>query len=328
MDFKRVAIIGVDPISVSIALALKERPDPPEIVGFHTESVAADLARARGAFDRTERKPGPACQNADLVIVAQPLAAIRDTFAAIAPQLQFGCFVTDTARLKSPVMQWAAELLPSEVHFVGGHIVLSPAAIGIEPQAGPAEASPDLLRGALYCLTTSATTVATALDTFAALAHTLGAQPFFLDAIEHDGLQVGVEELPDLLAVALLRATVDTPGWQEMRKFAGHRFAVATQNAAAAERIQAICLNRANVLHRLNTLLIELTHLRDLLSQEEAGPFEEALATTAEGRQRWLAERERGLWDSTRRSSMDLVPPPGEQIKQIFFGKILDRRKD
>ncbi len=329
MDFKRVAIIGIDPISVSIALALKAQSDPPEIVAFHTERVAADLARARGAVDHIERKPGPACRDADLVIVAQPLASLRESLAAMAPHLQPGCLVTDTARLKVPVMAWADDLLPPEVHFVGGHIILSPASIGIEPQPAPPEASPDLLRGALYCFTALAGTPAEALDTFAELAHSLGAQPFFVDATEHDGLQVGVEELPDLLAAALLRATVDTPGWQEMRKFAGYRFAVATHTAAdAEERTRSIFLNRANVLHRLNALLIELTHLRDLLAQEDAEPFEEALIATAEGRRRWLMERERGLWNPVRRSGLDQVPSAGEQIKQIFFGKILDRRKD
>ena len=64
------------------------------------------------AVDRVERQPGRACRNADLVIVAVPLPAMRETFAAIAPHLQPGCLVTDTAFLKAPVMRWAKELLP------------------------------------------------------------------------------------------------------------------------------------------------------------------------------------------------------------------------
>ncbi|MCK4315988.1 MAG: prephenate dehydrogenase/arogenate dehydrogenase family protein, partial [Anaerolineae bacterium] len=70
MDFKQVAIIGTDCISVSIALGLKEQEESLQIVGYDVDAVAANLARARGAFDRVERKPGRACQDADLVIVA------------------------------------------------------------------------------------------------------------------------------------------------------------------------------------------------------------------------------------------------------------------
>jgi len=119
MDFKRVAIIGADCISVSIALGLKAQKEPPEIIGYDTDAVAADLARARGAFDQVERKPGRACRDADLVIVAVPLTRLRETLATIAPHLQPGCLVTDTAYLKAPVLRWAEELLPEGVFFAG-----------------------------------------------------------------------------------------------------------------------------------------------------------------------------------------------------------------
>jgi len=245
MDFKRVAIIGTDCISASIALGLKAQKRPPEITGYDADPVAADLARAEGAFDRVERRPGRACQDADLVIVSVPLTSMREVFTVIAPHLQPGCLVTDTARLKTPVMRWAEELLPESVFFMGGHPVLNPTIVGIEPLEGLEAASADLLREALYCFTTPVRTSSAVIDAFAELAQVLEAYPFFIDVTEHDGLQAGVEGLPDLLAIALLRATVDTPGWQEMRKFAGYRFAAATEAAEDAhERHTAVFLNR------------------------------------------------------------------------------------
>lgn len=333
MNFEQVAIIGTDHISVSIAMGLKAQPSskkkPPRIIGYDTETVKADLARTRGAFDRVERKPGRACRDGDLVIVAVPLTAIRETFAAIAPHLRPGCFVTDTARLKAPVMRWAEELLPEGVFFAGGHPILNPAAAGLEPLEGLDAASEDLLKEALYCFTTPAGTPGTAIDTFAALARMLGAHPFFIDVTEHDGLQVGIEELPDLLAVALLRTTVDTPGWQEMRKFAGYRFAIATEAASDAhERHTEVFLNRENIVYRLNTLLAELMRLRDLLTQDDAGSLAEVFVTTAEGRVRWLAEREQGMWGKEGAAQMDHVPTAREQLGQMLFGGMASRRKE
>ncbi len=328
MDFKRVAIVGADCISVSIALGLKAQKEPAEIIGYDAKAVAADMARAQGAFDRVEREPGRACRGADLVIVAVPLPAIRETFVAIAPHLQPGCLVTDTARLKAPVLHWAKELLPESVFFIGGHPVLNPAIVGSDPLEGLEKASADLLRGALYCFTTPTGTSGAAIDASAGLAQALEAHPFFVDVTEHDGLQAGVEGLPDLLAIALLQATVDTPGWQEMRKFAGFRFATATEAANdARERCTAIFLNRENILRRLNALLGELVRLRDLLTQDDAELLEEIFVATAEGRARWLKEQEQGMWIKERATNTGHIPTAGEQIRQMFLGDIATRRK-
>jgi len=322
MNFKRVAIIGADCISLSIALGLKAQKEPPEIVGYDANAVAADLARARGAFDRVERKPGQACQSADLVIVAAPLTQLRETFAAIAPHLQPGCIVTDTAPLKVPVMRWAEELLPESVFFVGGHPVLNPAVVGLEPLEGLDAASAGLLIGALYCFTSPARTSGAAIDALAGLVKSLEAHPFFVNVTEHDGLQAGVEGLPDLLAIALLRATVDTPGWQEMRKFAGYCFAVATEAADEAhERHTTVFLNRENVLLRLNALLSELVRLRDMLARDDAEVLEEVFVAAAERRKRWIAEREQGMWGGEGTIGTEHVPMAGEQIGQLFFGE-------
>ena len=251
MSFNRVAIIGTNYTSLSIALALKAEKEPPEIVGYDSEKLPADLARAQGAFDRVERKPGQACEDADLVIVAEPLTTIRETFADISPHLKPGCLVTDLARLKGPVMQWAEELLPDNVIFVGGRVILNPAVVGSDPIEGLDEASDDLLAEALYCFTTPPGTSNAVINTLTDLAHVLNAHPFFIGVTEHDGLQSGVEGLPDLLSIALLRATVDTPGWEEMRKFAGHRFATATtiitETTDIDERHTAAFLNREHI---------------------------------------------------------------------------------
>ncbi len=321
MDVKRIAIIGANWLSVSIALGLKAQKNPPEIVGYDIEAVAADLARSQGAFDRVELKTDRACRNADLVVVATPLSAIREVFTAIAPHLQPGCLVTDTAPLKAPVMHWAEELLPESVSFIGGHLIPNPAIVGFDFVEGLDTASADLLREALYCFITPTSTSRGVISACARLAEALDAHPFFMDVTEHDGLQAGVEGLPDLLAIALLRATVDTPGWEEMRKFAGRRFAIATEAADdALEHYSALFLNREHVVRRLNVLLNELIHLRDLLTQEDAGPLEETFAATAKGRARWIRERERGMWIKERIVDTEHIPSMGQRIGQLIFG--------
>jgi prephenate dehydrogenase len=327
MEVKRVAIVGVNPITTSIALTLKARKDPPEIVGYDRQAVAVDLARARGALDKTVRKVRQACENASLIIIGAPLAEIRETFTAIAPHLQPGCLVTDTAHLKAPVMQWAEELLPESVSFIGGHPVLNPAIVGLRPPEELEAAHADLLREALYCYTLPAGASNTAVDAFLGLVRMTGARPFSIDATEHDGMQAGIEGLPDLLAVALLRATVDTPGWQEMRKFAGRRFATTTETADDAhERHADAFLNRKNIVARLDILLKKLAHLRDLLAQDDAEALEEAFVTAADSRARLTRQQERGMWGRESSASMDIVPTAREQLKQMLLGERRPRK--
>lgn len=332
MSFNRVAIIGTNCVSLSIALALKAEKEPPEIIGYDAEKLPADLARAQGAFDQVERKPGRACENADLVIVAGPLTAIRETFADISSYLKPDCLVTDLARLKAPVMQWAEELLPDNVIFVGGHLILNPAVVGSDPIEGLDEASDDLLAEALYCFTTPPGTSSAVINALTDLAQMLDAHPFFIDVTEHDGLQSGVEGLPDLLSIALLRATVDTPGWEEMRKFAGHRFATATtittETTDIDERHTAAFLNREHIVRRLNVLLTELVYLRDMLSKDDAEEVEKAFAEAVKGREIWVGERERGMWAREQSIGSDQIPGLGKQIKGMFLGQRPSQRKE
>ncbi len=331
MDFKRIAIIGTNCISLSIALSLKAEKEPPEIVGYDADRIAADLARAQGGFDRVERKPEVACRDADLIFIAVPLADIRETFTAIAPHLKPGCLVTDIAQLKGPVMRWAEELLPDNVTFIGGHPILNPAIVGLEPLLGLDEASDGLLSESLYCFTPPPGVSNVVINVLDNLALALNAHPFFIDITEHDGLQSGVVGLPDLLSIALLRATVDTPGWEEMRKFAGARFAAATaaaeQDIKEQERYTAIYLNREHIVRRLNVLLTELISLRDLLSQDDEELVTETFTQAAEGRERWMMDRARGIWVEKRAIKSDQIPTLGKQIRHMFLGKGPSPRK-
>jgi len=326
MSTSRIAIVGIDLISASIAYALQARDEPLEIVGFDDDRAIADLAKVRGALDDVRRKPEEACEGAELVIVAQPLADIRDTFVAIGPRLAEDAVVTDTARLKGPVLQWADEFLPEHASFVGGHVIPNPAIVGLRALEGLKDAEVDLLREALYCFIASPKTTERALDVCSWLAYAVEANPFFIDVKEHDGLLAGVEGLPDLLTIALLRTTVDSPGWKEMRKFAGRRFANATEAVEAiGARHPSLFLNRDNVLQRLDALIEELSHLRGLLAEADEEALEDVVRQAAEGRSRWIKQRRKGMWTEDGTFDRRDVPGAAKQLGQMLFGNLVSR---
>jgi len=328
MNFNRVAIVGADCISVSIALGLRAQNAASTIAGYLIDQAAEDVTRVKGAFDQVSRRIDRVVRGADLVIVSVPLYAVRDVFHEIAPHLQPGCLVTDTARLKEPVMRWAGKLLPEKVAFVGGHPVPNPAIVGLSPLDDLREARADLLKQALYCFTPPPATSDAVIGAFAGLAEALEAQPFFIGVTEHDGLQAGIEELPNLLSFALLLATVDAPGWQEMRKFAGYSFATMTEATVNVhERHAAIFFNRENVLLHLNGLLSELVRLRNLLAEGDEEAIEKILLTAAQGRATWIEERRKGIWAAEGRNvKADQIPTPGERVGRMFVGEHLLNR--
>lgn len=328
MSSSRIGIVGIDLISASIAFALQKREEDIELIGYDADPAIADLANVRGAFDDVRRKPGPACEGAELVIIAQPLANMERTFTAISSHLEDGAVVTDTARLKAPVMEWAENILPERVSFVGGHIIPNPAVVGLRALEGLDDAEGDLLKEALYCFTASPAVSSAAIDVCGWLAYAVGANPLFIDVKEHDGLLAGIEGLPDLLTVALLRATVDTPGWTEMRKFAGRRFAAATE---AVDDISldhpSLFLNRENIIHRLDALIEELARLRRLLAQSDEEALEEALVEAAEGRSRWMKQRRKGMWAREGAFETRDVPGVARQLGRMIFGDLASRLK-
>ncbi len=322
MSIEKVALLGLDRISTSLALGLKAQPQPPTIVGFDPDRSRANRARSLGALDRVTRSPEKACREADLVIVALPLDDLREVFAAIAPHLPPDCLVTDLASLQSPTWEWARASLPPTVSFIGGHIILNPATAGADaPPDDISTAHADLLQSALYCLFPTPGTPERVIDIFSRLASALGAVPFFMDITEHDGIQAGVSALPDLLIVALLRATVSGPSAVDMRRFAGEPLLSMTDLAAETlhDRLTALFLNRERVILQLEHLVRVLRRMRDLLAVEDRDALEEMFLSALAGRARWLEEREHGLWMQERRVDLSSVPSSGRQLRQLFF---------
>jgi prephenate dehydrogenase len=325
---ERVTIVGLGCVGASIGLALREVEPETEVVGHDRDGERARKAHRMGAVTRTHWNLPAACEGATMVVLALPLPAVRETMEALAPHLEAGCLVTDTAPLKVPVVAWAREYLPQQVDFVTGNPIPGPAAQMGRPLRGLEAAAADLFEGGLYCIAPSGHAGPEAVDRLIDLAHILGAQPLFLDPSEHDGLHAGVVDLPGLIAVALLSATVDSPGWAEMRKVAGYEFASFTGPAALDSQNQreSAMLNRENVLRRLDMFLEEMGYIRQLLEDGDDTALSQVYVRAAEGRARWVDEHARGEWREAQ--ELDEVPGIGRQISQMLFGGWLRRSRE
>jgi prephenate dehydrogenase len=307
---QRVAIIGTGLIGGSIGLAIKQSKMPLEIVGHDKSPEAAGLARKRGAIDRAEWNLLAAIQGAGLIIIATPVAAVREVLVTIGPHVRPGAIITDTASTKEQVMAWADQFLPRNVNFIGGHPMAGKEESGVEA------ADPALFKDAAWCLLPGNTTEA-ALETVINLVTRIGAKPYFISPAEHDSFVAAVSHLPFLLATTLVATTMSSPQWREMRRLASSGYRDASRLASGdAEMYRDICLtNKESILRWMDIYISGLRHMRELVASESP----DLLKAFAE------AHAARDLWLRTQGdANPDAAPLPeismGDQLRQMLFG--------
>jgi prephenate dehydrogenase len=288
-----IAVIGMGMIGTSLAMGLRAADEktsplgPISVVGFDADKRAASEARGRLAIDRAAGSLEEAVRDAQIVVLATPVQAIRDLLSRIAPMLQPGAVVTDTASTKAAVQRWAEELLPPTVDFIGGHPMAG------KEQTGVAAAQHDLFADAIYCLTPSVRARQEAIDAVEAIVTTLGAKPYFIDPLEHDAYVGGVSHLPFLLSLALVEATSRSSSWREMAPLAASGFRDISRLASGDVTMHRdICLTNGESLTRwINEAVTVLLELRDQIGSGNAKAIEAALGHAKEVRDAWIATR-------------------------------------
>ena len=143
----KLAIIGTGLIGTSLALALKKANlKDVELVGTDSDGSARRGAEKSKAFHKIENRLMPAVQDAEIVVLATPVMAMKELMEVIGPGLPESCLVTDVGSSKRLVLDWAEQYLPKTVNFVGGHPMAG------KETAGPENADADLFRGKAYCV--------------------------------------------------------------------------------------------------------------------------------------------------------------------------------
>lgn len=289
----RVTIIGLGRVGTSIGLALKQSTAPVYIVGHDREPEQVRKALRLRAIDEGEWNLPRSVEGTDLVVLAVPFSELADTFRYIAQDLRENAVVMDTASVKEPVLRWATEILPAQVHFVGGHPIVRDVHMGQE------HASADLFRDEIFALCPAPEVNAKAVQLVTDMVTALGAQPLFLDAVEHDSMMAAVEHLPQLLALALGRTVMGEPSWREMRKLAGGQFEAATFWGEGDPKavVAQLMANRERVLQWLEMLRRQLAWWQQQLQALSHEPLEEAVQPLFETRSAWLTAAMTKRWE-------------------------------
>jgi prephenate dehydrogenase len=318
----KITIVGLGQIGASIGLALKARNLDVHLVGHDKDVETAKEAQKRGAVDEVKYNLPASVVGARIVILSLPFAGIRETLEVIAPDLQEGSLVIDTAPSKDAISAWARELLPAGRYYVGLTPAINPAYLhGTE--FGVKAARADLFDKGLMAVNAPLGTPESVFNLTLDLVSLFGATPLLMDTMEADGIFAAIHMLPQLASSALLDATVNKPGWQEARKLAGRPYASVTSGSAYHDDVLSLCdsvlENKQNVVRLLNAYLTSLIQLRDEIEDGDKDALEKRLEAAADGRIRWLNERSIADWLQYERPKID-IPSFGERVNQAFFG--------
>ena len=279
-----LTIVGLGSVGTSLGLALKAVSSDIAVTGHDPDASRVQQARKRGAIDKSHWNLVAACEDADLIVLDLSLEEIEKTLAAVGDHLKPGALVVDTAPIKRPVLDITRRLLPSHVHFVGGHVVSATPVEGDEASAG-------WLGGACFFLVPAEGADPEALRMASNLAAAVGATPCFIDAEEHDGVVAGTSHLPMASALAVASVLGAEAGLRERARAAGPEIAVL---GALLDRLDSaspnvLLANADNLVHWLDALIGELGALRDEIAGGDGSAIAQRLSDARERVGSWLS---------------------------------------
>ena len=313
-----IAIVGTGLLGTSLALAIKQSNLQVDVVGTDYDQSARSGAQKSGAFKKVESNLSNAIRGADVVIYATPVLAMREMMEASVNDFEEGCVVTDVGSSKKVVIEWADEILPESVSFVGGHPMAG------KELSGPTNADGDLFKGKAYCIIPSVTAEKSAVSSVTTLAESIGAKPFFIGVDEHDSFVAAASHLPFMMSVALMGTASKSANWEDIAQLASSGFASLSRLASGDPIMHRdICVsNPKPIVAWMDAYIREMYDLRNMLANEN-GPDPEAVhqvfVDAMEARARWQA----GIVTTLDRISgpSTEIPTFAETMGEMFIGR-------
>lgn len=273
--FRKVVIFGVGLIGGSFALALRKAGAVSEVVGFGRSTATLEQAMQLGIVDRIGSDIAGEVGDADLVLLATPVAQMGEIFARIAPHLGAHTLVTDGGSTKGDVVAAARANLGDKLpQFIPAHPIA-----GAE-KSGASAAQADLYQGKKVVLTPLPENPGESVARVRKAWEWCGAVVSELTPQQHDAVFAAVSHLPHLLSFALVHDLAQRDNRDQLLSFAASGFRDFTRIAASSpEMWRDICLaNRDAMLRELLQYANELHVLYRALEQSDAAKLEEVFS--------------------------------------------------
>ena len=264
MTLRKLSILGPGLLGGSIGLAARQRKVTRRVSMWARRPDAADRAYQLGAADEATTDLAKVVADAELVVLATPIGAMRALVEQILPILPAGCVVTDVGSVKYPIVTALSDALAGKARFVGSHPMAGSEQSGIEA------ARRDLFDNAVCIVTPREDTDKAALQLVYDFWKAIGCTVKTLAPLEHDEIVARISHLPHLVAAAVVNVVCSDgshplnfvgPGFKDFTRIAGGPFEMWTE----------ICLeNRKEIGRALDALIEELVKVRAAVENSDA----------------------------------------------------------
>jgi len=286
-EFAKVVVVGAGLIGGSFSLALKAAGATGRIVGVGRRPETLQRALSLGIVDAVGGLDAATLSDAELVLIAVPVAQTGSVLASVAPLLGASTIVTDAGSTKQDVVAAARAAMGARIgRFVPGHPIA-----GTE-HSGPEAAFSGLFRDRNVVLTPLAENAAADVVRVRHAWEACGARVQELGIAEHDEILAAVSHLPHALAFALVDHVAGRPGGDKFMSFAAGGFRDFTRIASShPEMWRDICVaNRTALLKELDGYGNVLDALRGMVERGDAAALYALFEKAREARNRWLKE--------------------------------------
>jgi len=284
LNINHLVIIGTGLIGGSAALALKRAGCVKRVTGVGRSQPNLEDAIRLGVIDDYSHDTQAAVADADMVIIAVPVAACNQVFKDLATSLPPHAIMTDAGSTKQSVIHAAEQHLPTLANFVPAHPIA-----GTE-HSGAAAAFAELFEQRMCILTPHPQTHAHALQQVTALWQTVGADIEVMSAAAHDDIFASVSHLPHLAAFSIVNAVCAQNSLDPFR-FAASGFRDFTRIASSSPdmwRDISLC-NPQAIIDKIDALQTELHTLRQALMDRDGDLLLQKFKAAKKARDQWLA---------------------------------------
>ncbi|MFO7603332.1 MAG: prephenate dehydrogenase/arogenate dehydrogenase family protein [Gammaproteobacteria bacterium] len=260
----KLVLIGVGLIGGSLVRGLRAAQQVREVVGVGRDEANLELARGLGVIDRYETDPGAAVADADLVVLAVPLGAMKSVMQAIAPQLADRTIVTDVGSAKGSVLADARLALGGQLkNFVPGHPIAGTEKSGVEASFA------ELFQQRRVILTPHDTTSAQALNVVREMWLACGAEVIEMSVAHHDEVLAATSHLPHMLAYALVDTLARMEDRQDIFDYAAGGFRDFTRIASSDPQMwhDIAMANRTALVEVMQRFRADLERLIDAIDR-------------------------------------------------------------
>jgi len=282
---KKIYIFGVGLIGGSIALKTRDLNIFDEIIGIGREGGSSlDKLVESGVLNSSLTQIGKEIGDANLIVIATPVAQTKIILKEIQPFLNTETIVTDVGSTKSDIMSEAKLILNDNFsQFIGSHPIAG------SEKHGPSSAKKDLFRGKNIVLTPNKDNSINKISELTKFWELMGGKVTNMDADDHDQIFSTVSHLPHLLAFSLVSLINNKENKDVLLNFAASGFRDFSRIAASSPEVwkDIAIQNQDSIIKDLKLFQKEIVKLTTFIESKNRDKLEDYLKLASSTRQSW-----------------------------------------